>query len=53
MKGTDLVIDSPMLQIINNKAVHHIVLTGCVVHACAVLNGSILVKPKIITWHNL
>lgn len=53
MKEIDLVIDSPMLQIVNNKAVHHMVLTSCVVHACAVLNTSILVKPKIITWHNL
>lgn len=42
-----------MLEVIDNKPIHHVMLTSCIVHASAVLYISIFVQPEIVVWHDL
>lgn len=42
-----------MLEVIDNKPIHHVMLTSCIVHASAVLYVSIFVQPKVVIWHYL
>lgn len=49
----NLVVHCPMLKVVDNKSVHHVMFTGCVVHAGTVLYISVLVQPKVIMWYYL